>query len=119
MYKVMDDFLGEVISQYPNVKLLVISDHGHGARPVYTVRINELLKRGGFLVPKAKEQGNSKGSAKKKIKKFIKKTCIGFVKKVGLPKWAMKLARKIPVWKSLFASSADFDWENTKAYLSD
>ena len=119
MYKVMDDFLGEVMLQYQNTKLLVISDHGHGARPIYTVRINELLKRGGFLAPKKKEQSSSKGSTKKKFKKFIKKVCVGFVKKVGLPKWAMKLARKIPIWKSLFASSADFDWANTQAYLSD
>ena len=43
----------------------------------------------------------------------------GFVKKVGLPKWAMKLLKKIPVWKGLFASGADFDWDKTKAYLSD
>ena len=31
----------------------------------------------------------------------------------------MKLAKMFPVWKSLFASSADFDWEKTRAYLSD
>ena len=119
MYKIMDDFVGEVMNRYPKVKLLVISDHGHGARPVYTVRINELLKRGGFLAPRSKEKSSSKMSVKKKIKKFIKKTCVGLVKKAGLPKWAMKIAKKIPIWKSLFASSADFDWANTKAYLSD
>ena len=31
----------------------------------------------------------------------------------------MKLAKRFPVWKSLFASGGDFDWDNTKAYLSD
>ena len=31
----------------------------------------------------------------------------------------MKLAKKFPVWKSLFASGSDFDWESTRAYLSD
>ena len=32
---------------------------------------------------------------------------------------AMKLAKKFPVWKSLFASGGDFDWDKTQAYLSD
>ena len=50
---------------------------------------------------------------------MIKKTAIGLVKGIGLPKWAMKLAKKFPVWKSLFASSGDFDWDKTQAYLSD
>ena len=91
---------------------------GYGARPVYTVRINELLRRGGYLTPKGGGDG-SKPSTKKKIKKIIKKTALSVVKGIGLPKWAMKLAKKFPVWKSLFASSADFDWDKTQAYLSD
>ena len=33
---------------------------------------------------------------KKKIKKTIKKAAIGIVKGIGLPKWAMKLAKKFP-----------------------
>ena len=82
------------------------------------MRINELLRRGGYLTPKGGGDG-SKPSAKKKIKKVIKKTALSVVKGIGLPKWAMKLAKKFPVWKSLFASSADFDWDKTQAYLSD
>lgn len=119
MYVTMDQFIGEVAETYPNVKLLVMSDHGHGARPVYTARINELLRRGGYLTPKATEKSAAKPGLKKRIKKKIRSFCVGFVKKIGLPKWAMKLAKKFPVWKSLFASSSDFDWANTKAYLSD
>lgn len=119
MYITMDRFVGEVIQANPKCKLLVISDHGHGARPVYTARINELLRRGGYLVPKAGETGEKKVSSKKKLKKVIRNACVSFVKKVGLPKWAMKIARRFPVWKSLFASSNDFDWAKTRAYLSD
>lgn len=118
MYAVMDGYIGEVIEKYPNIPLLVISDHGHGARPVYTARINELLRRGGYLVPKGGGDG-SKPSTKKKIKKLVKNCAVGFVKRIGLPKWAIKLAKKFPVWKGLFASSSDFDWVKTKAYLSD
>lgn len=118
MYIAMDAYIGEVMQKQPDTPLLIISDHGHGARPVYTVRINELLRRGGYLSPKGGGDGSSP-SAKKKAKKAIKKAAIGVVKGIGLPKWAMKLAKKFPVWKSLFASSADFDWEKTRAYLSD
>lgn len=119
MYIVMDNFVGEVIAKNPYAKLLVISDHGHGARPVYTARINELLRRGGYLVAKPSGSNSNKNSSKKSFKKTIRNACVSIVKKVGLPKWAMKLARKFPVWKSLFASSNDFDWKNTRAYLSD
>ncbi len=118
MYIVMDNYIGEIMQEYPDTPLLIMSDHGHGARPVYTVRINELLRRGGYLFPKGGGDG-TRISSKKKIKKVMKKTALSIVKGVGLPKWAMKLAKKFPIWKSLFASSSDFDWEKTKAYLSD
>jgi predicted AlkP superfamily phosphohydrolase/phosphomutase len=119
MYMTMDSFIGEIMNDYPDTKLLIISDHGHGARPVYTVRINELLRRGGYLAPKNDEKNRSTAGLKKNVKRKIRTICVSAVKNIGLPKWAMKLARKFPVWKSLFASSNDFDWTNTKAYLSD
>lgn len=118
MYVFMDRFVGEVMENLPDTPLLIISDHGHGPRPVYTVRINELLRRGGYLVPRGGGDG-TKTTTKKKLKKALKKTALSIVKGIGMPKWAMKLAKKFPVWKSLFASGTDFDWERTQAYLSD
>ena len=118
MYITMDQYIGEVMEMQPDTPLLIFSDHGHGARPVYTVRINELLRRGGYLMPKGGGE-ESKPSIKKKLKKIIKKTVLRVVKIIGLPKWAMKLAKKFPIWKNLFASGSDFDWEKTVAYLSD
>lgn len=118
MYIKMDELVGDIAAEQPHTPLLVISDHGHGARPIYRVRINELLLRGGYLIPKAGSVG-TKPSAMKKAKKQIKKLAVTFVKKIGLPKPMVKLAKKFPVWKSLFASSADFDWDKTQAYLSD
>ncbi|MBE6708368.1 MAG: alkaline phosphatase family protein [Ruminococcaceae bacterium] len=116
MYKLADSFVGELAEMCPDTPILVLSDHGHGARPVYVARVNEMLLRGGFLAPKVSGDGKkSKGG----FKKFVKKTAMGFVKRFGLPSPVVKLAKKIPVWKSLFASSADFDWDKTVAYLSD
>lgn len=119
MYVKMDNFIGEICEKYPDTKILLVSDHGHGPRPIYTVRINELLRRRGYLAPMESSGGTPNGGLKKKIKKAVKKVCVGTVKRTGLPQWAMKLAKKVPVWKSLFASGSDFNWDKTSAYMSD
>lgn len=115
MYKKIDEYIGEIIKFCPNTPMLIISDHGHGARPVYVARINEMLCRGGYLAPKTVPVSNKYFHPKK----WIKKTAVTFVKRFGLPKWTVKLAKKVPVWKNIFASSNDFDWDKTVAYLSD
>lgn len=117
MYIKMDRYIGNIKERYPNTPLLIISDHGHGARPVFTVRINELLRRGGFLAPK--EGNTKKTSYKKAVKRMIKSIVMKTVKTIGLPVWAVKMAKRFPVWKSLFASGKDFDWDHTQAYMSD
>lgn len=116
MYIRMDECVGEIIELQPYTPLLIFSDHGHGARPVYLARINEMLKRGGYLSPKV---ANGNIGPKKKMKKLLKKTALAIVKKVGLPKVGIKIAKKFPIWKNLFASGSDFDWSKTVAYLSD
>lgn len=117
MYQKVDRMLKEFSEMTPDTPLLVVSDHGHGARPVWCARINEILKREGYLTPKhdqtnGKKQGNS-------AKKIIKELGIGFVRKFGMPKPMKSLLKKIPIWKKVFVSSADFDWDHTVAYLSD
>lgn len=119
LYIKMDEYLGEIRTMQPDTPILVISDHGHGARPVYTARINEMLKRAGYLTPKSKKvetQGDRRGFS---VKRWLKKSVLTFSKTHGFPTWAMKLAKRFPAWKRLFASGNDFDWENTRAYLSD
>ena len=53
------------------------------------------------------------------MKSLVKKLALSFVARFGLPEWAVKIARKVPVWKGIFASGNDFDWDKTVAYLSD
>ena len=116
LYIKMDSHLKEIMDMCPDTPLLLISDHGHGARPVYVARVNEMLRRFGYLAPKAATQKKKK---KFSIKGFVKKFALSFVARFGLPKWAVAVAKKFPVWKSLFASGNDFDWDKTVAYLSD
>jgi len=118
MYVKIDGYIGEIMRLCPETPVLVLSDHGHGARPVNIACINEILRGFGYLAPRSGESGGT-GRKKFSVKKTLKKAAIGFVKHFGLPKWAVKLAKKFPVWKGLFASSSDFDWSRTVAYLSD
>ncbi len=117
MYAKIDAYIGDIIKKCPDTPVLVISDHGHGARPVYVARINEMLRVEGYLSAAASVKGEKSG--KINVKKLIKQSALLFVKKYGLPKWAVKIAKRVPVWKGLFASANDFDWDKTVAYLSD
>ena len=115
MYQKVDRMLSEFSSIFPNTPMMVVSDHGHGARPVWCARINEILRREGYLFPK---EDNTKKS-KKKTKNLIKDFGLKFVKKHGLPKFLKNILKKIPLWKKMFVSSSDFNWDKTIAYLSD
>lgn len=117
MYRRIDKCIGEIREKCPDTPLLIISDHGHGARPVYVARINEMLRRDGYLAPKSNGEGKKKRSGG--IKKVVRGMAVGFVSRFGLPKWSVKALKKLPFWKKLFVSSADFDWDKTVAYLSD
>ena len=119
IYRLADSFVGELSDMCPGARILVVSDHGHGARPVYSARVNEMLRRGGFLAPKNIGRAGELARTRVNVKNTLKKAALGFVKCFGLPGPAVKLAKKLPFWKGLFASSGDFDWENTCAYLSD
>lgn len=117
LYIKMDEHIAEIERMCPDTPLLVISDHGHGARPVYVARVNEMLRRFGYLAPKTSDKSGK--PKKKSLKGVVKEVSLKFVARFGLPKWAVKLARKVPVWKGIFASGNDFDWSKTVAYLSD
>ena len=117
MYRRIDRCISEIREKYSSTPLLVISDHGHGTRPVYVARINEMLKREGYLAPKSSGDGINKKSGE--LKKLVRGIAIGFVSRFGLPKWSVKMLKKLPFWKKLFVSNADFDWRKTVAYLSD
>lgn len=116
IYQKIDRMLFEFSNLYPDVPMIVVSDHGHGARPVWSAKINEMLKREGYLYPK---QSKDKPKKKKTFRSFVRKMGIGFVKKFGLPKFLKKWLKKSAIWKKVFVSSSDFDWDKTTAYLSD
>ena len=115
MYVKMDTYIGKILKTAGSSTVIVLSDHGHGARPVYTARINQMLKNAGLLVPAKAEKKHKKPGIKSKLKHYA----INYVGKFGIPSPLLKLAREFPVWKKLFASSTDLNFQHTKAYLSD
>lgn len=115
MYIKMDKYIGELMSENESIDVIILSDHGHGARPVYIARINEMLFRESFLYKK-KNNGNSMNN---KIKSILKRVVINSIKKFGMPSIVLSVAKKVPVWKKLFASSSEIDFSRTEAYLSD
>jgi len=48
-YRAMDALIGEFLRSAPDAGVIVMSDHGHGRRPVKTVNVNEILRRNGYL----------------------------------------------------------------------
>ena len=51
MYVKMDRYIGDLLLTPGDIATIILSDHGHGARPVYVARINEMLSRAGLLFP--------------------------------------------------------------------
>lgn len=111
-YILIDEIVGRFLASVDSrTSLMVISDHGHGARPYRLLNMNEVLRKENLLVTKSKKSND--------VNKRIKTKIIGFVKSYGANTFLMKLSRRFPVWKRLLAPSSIIDWERTLAYVTD
>jgi predicted AlkP superfamily phosphohydrolase/phosphomutase len=112
-YKIFDEIVGEFMEVYPDVSLVVMSDHGHRSRPIKTININEYLRKKGYLV--------SKGKNKKAISK-IRKTILEVANRLNIEHWLIKLVVKsqklTKVSKSMYSSAGYIDRSKSIAYLS-
>jgi len=111
-YKIFDGIVEEFIEIYPDVSLIVMSDHGHRSRPYKTVNLNEHLRRNGYLTSK----GNKKAISK------LRKTILEVANKLDLEQWLIKLVVKsqklTKVSKSVYSSAGSIDRSRSIAYLS-
>jgi predicted AlkP superfamily phosphohydrolase/phosphomutase len=114
-YKVYDKITGKFISAVDtNTTIIVLSDHGHGMRPVKLFNINEVLRRKGFLVSKVKKLNPTTYLIEK-----MKGRILDFISMHGLGNMAAKLLRRFPAGKKIYTSPLSIDWGNTLAYTSD
>jgi len=112
-YKIFDGIVGEFIEIYPNVSLIVLSDHGHRSRPYTTVNINEFLRQKGYLV--------SYGQNKKIVSK-IRKAILEVANRLDIEHWLIKLVVKSQKLtkssKSMYSSAGFINRSRSIAYLS-
>ena len=112
-YKIFDGIVEEFIEIYPDVSLILMSDHGHRSRPYTTVNINEYLRRNGNLIPKGKNR---------KVMSGIRKTILEVANKLNIEHWLIKLVvkseRLTKVSKSVYSSAGSIDRSKSIAYLS-
>jgi len=114
-YVLFDNIVGKFIQSLRNdYTLLIISDHGHRRRCVYSLNLNELLRSKGYII-------TSGCGTNKMLKKLIEKLkifTISTLSKFDLQDYIYKIAKFIPNRKALKKSTYLIDVENSSAILS-
>ena len=113
-YKLFDQIIGEFFKIHPDTIKMVISDHGHGMRPLKVVNLNEYLRLKGYL--KVRKIG-IKGVIQEGIKKIIldlahKMDMMYLLVKIGKSRFLSKTSKKT------YTSSSLIDYSESLAYLA-
>lgn len=113
-YICYDKFVGKFLENLDeNTGLIVLSDHGHGMRPVKIVNINEILRKCGYLSLKSNKRSFNY------VVEYIKYSLKSAVTTYPLGEFAKIFLRKFPSLKEKYIKSSIVDWENTMAHVSD
>ena len=111
-YKLYDNVIGKLISSSDsNTTIIVLSDHGHGRRPLKILNINEILRRHGLLTAKSDIVTN--------IMERVKISAAKLVSRYNLGGAASKVMKLVPLSKKLYMQPLSIDWNSTLAYASD
>lgn len=114
-YILHDQIVSRLISEFgPDTNILVLSDHGHGMRPVKIFNINRLLRDKGFLYLKSDALTRRAGTAKK-----LRHRLTNFISKHELGRFAAKVLKLAPWTKQVYLSTVNLDLEKTVAYITD
>jgi len=112
-YKYFDRSVGEFMEVYPDMPMIIMSDHGHKSRPVKTFNINEHLRTKSYLSARG-QRLNVIGT--------LKNLSLSVATKLNLEPWLIKLVVKsksaTKVSKSLYSSSGSIDKEKSLAWAS-
>ena len=114
-YVLHDRMVGQLLAEVDEeTSVIVMSDHGHGMRPVQIFNINRLLREHGFLTLKHNTQ-----SAQVDLLKQLKNRATDFVGRHELGGLAARALRLAPWTKKLYVSAADINFSRTLAYTTD
>ena len=112
-YKSHDEMIKKISSELSEDDILIIlSDHGHGRRPVKTVNINEMLRKKNLLKQK-------KNDASFSTMELLKREMLLIAGKYNLENFGSKLLQYIPKLRKTLASPTSIDVEGTIACASD
>ena len=118
-YKTFDEIVGKFLERIGDgTGLMVLSDHGHGQRPIMLFNLNELLRQAGLLIT---PQEKHKMIPLKKGVEISKNTSVKLVVKFLGEDWLYRIGRLIPktTRKALKKSSYLIDKDNSAAWVSD
>ncbi|MBI5788558.1 MAG: alkaline phosphatase family protein [Candidatus Schekmanbacteria bacterium] len=111
MYKAVDYSIGRLLKEIDeNTYILVVSDHGSGARPLKTVNFNHWLYQAGFLEPAGKLKGGLSSAAQKGIEYLKAKLPIRNIYRRMFPD------KMRGVVANIRSNTSAISWEKTKAY---
>jgi predicted AlkP superfamily phosphohydrolase/phosphomutase len=116
IYRLIDDFIGELRRDYPRVPLMMVSDHGFGPLEYYLYS-NAWLLREGFLKPRNDLRSRLKYSAFKLG--FSPSNIFALINRVGLSKVKRKVkgtSGGYGLVEKVFFSFPDIDWRRSQAY---
>lgn len=117
-YKEHDNILGKYLEMFDlnDTTVLVVSDHGHGLRPLKVVNLNEVLRQNGLLKSniKAKKYSDPIYTFEK-----CKKMLMQFIIKFNLGNIAQKMLVCMPSARKMYTTPISINWKDTIAYISD
>lgn len=113
-YMLFDTIVGDLASAAgPETAVIVLSDHGHGRRCTRVVNLNELLRRKGWLVSKARSRLDHRY-----VLERAKNACLQFASEHDLEDWVFRVARLVPNRKALKRSAHIVSWGENLAQAS-
>lgn len=114
-YALHDHVVGTLASMVDaQTTVLVMSDHGHGMRPVKIFNINRLLCDHGLLQLKP-----GSGQRRMAMLKQIKNSSMAFISRFELGPFAARVLKAAPWTKNLYLATSSLDLERSVAYITD
>lgn len=116
IYRLIDDFIGEIRGAFPRVPLMMVSDHGFGPLEHYLYS-NAWLLQEGFLKPRNNPRSRLKYAAFKMG--FSPSNVFAIINKIGLSKVKRKVKGTQAGYglvEKVFFSFPDIDWRRSQAY---
>ncbi|NQT46462.1 MAG: alkaline phosphatase family protein [Candidatus Omnitrophica bacterium] len=119
-YKLYDNMLGKFLKLLDSeTTLMVLSDHGHGMRPVKLFNINEFLRREGALASKIKSTHFYDPYFAIEQLKHCLTFLIDKFSKYGLGNLAISVLHYFTAGRKLYKAPSYIDWDKTLAHLAD